>query len=68
MPSLGVCLRWRTVAKTLLRSRKGDKSLDSSDRCNAIFRYEVELDDWKEKYTSSLGESAQAKEKAELLG
>ena len=54
--------------RTLLRSRKGDNNLDTSDRCNAIFRYEGELDDWKEKYTTSLGESAQAKENAELLG
>ena len=54
--------------RTLLRSRKGDNNLDTSDRCNAIIRYEGELDDWKEKYTTSLGESSQAKEKAELLG
>ena len=33
-----------------------------------ISRYEGELADWKDKYTASLGESAQAKERAELLG
>ena len=27
MPSLGVCLRWRTEVRTLLLSRKGDKNL-----------------------------------------
>ena len=54
--------------RTSLRSRKGDKNLDTSESCNAIIRYEGELDDWKEKYTTSLGESSQAKEKAELLG
>jgi len=33
-----------------------------------VSRYEGELADWKERYTASLGESAQAKERAELLG
>ena len=33
-----------------------------------VCRYEGELADWKDKFTASLGESAQAKERAELLG
>ena len=55
--------------RTLLRSRKGDNNLVKPlAGATQSFRYEGELDDWKEKYTTSLGESSQAKEKAELLG
>ena len=42
--------------------------MEESREKRVVSRYERELADWKEKYTASLGESAQAKERAELLG